>query len=393
MIGQSKLPCFPPRKARTSPRLINFIIQSLLRFPPFITPIPRKSPHTAKNFYKLLVLASITRTSLSHKARELRERLPHIPAGETVLRWLRTLSLTELIRYQPEHIQNWLNALPKHFQQVRKKGMILAIDFHTDPNYTKYPSEYTVIAKPKASTRQFFCYLSLIWVNAPEPLTLGVLPILHSRSNSEVALEILDPWLESEKILAILADGEFYKWELINDLCQKSLFFIIRGHNNKSVKQLIQQHAAQLTAPGQGLLVPYTMKKRNYKTPCPVNLVLWVDKKQTIALVVPVETNWTPGQLRALYSQRFTIETYYRAMHRFQAFSCSQHPTVRFILVFLAFWLSNVWCYFKAPLSLLKKNSQRVEADKCYPASLFRESIIESWLCSLARPNLEDSRG
>ncbi|MFX0062517.1 MAG: transposase, partial [Candidatus Hermodarchaeota archaeon] len=360
MTVKSKLPRFPPRKARTSGRLINVVIQSLVRFSPIPNPIPQNSPYTPKEFYKILVLACITKTSISRKARELRERLPHLPSGETILRWVRALSLTELIRYQHEHVQNWLNALPEQFQRARKKGMILAIDFHTDPNYTKHPSEYIVTAKKKASTRQFFCYLTLLWVNAPEPVTLGVLPIPHSRSNSEVALEILDPWLETETILAIIADGEFYKWDLINDLCRGNFFFIIRGHKTKAVKQLLHQHAAQLITPGQGLVIPYTMKKERYKTLCPLKLVLWVDKKRTIPLVVPAETTWTACQIREFFRQRFTIETYYRVMHRFQAFSCSQHPVIRFVLVFLALWMSNLWCYFKAPLSSLKKSIQRV---------------------------------
>jgi len=52
--------------------------------------------------------------------------------------------------------------------------MLLAIDFHLDPNYAKTSSSYIRKGKRKASTSQFYQFFSVIWVNAPEPITLGV---------------------------------------------------------------------------------------------------------------------------------------------------------------------------------------------------------------------------
>ncbi|MFX1537389.1 MAG: hypothetical protein ACFFDI_24545 [Promethearchaeota archaeon] len=86
MTSQSQLPRFPPRKARTSPRLIKFIVQFFTRLKPMKIVLPARGVYSLSSIYKLLILVGLTRTSISLQARSLRERLSCFPAGETVLR-------------------------------------------------------------------------------------------------------------------------------------------------------------------------------------------------------------------------------------------------------------------------------------------------------------------
>ena len=88
--------------------------------------------------------------------------------------------------------------------------MILTIDFHLDPNYSKQKTEYIVKAKQKASTKKFFSYFTVLWTNAPEPVTLGVVLVRHPSSVFQLARDLLEPWINQEKVIHVLADGEFY---------------------------------------------------------------------------------------------------------------------------------------------------------------------------------------
>ena len=232
----------------------------------------------------------------------------------------------------------------------------------------------------------------MLWLNAPEPVTLGLRLIKQKRPTTKHAQALLKPIFASEKVSLLLADGEFYKWEFIEWLKEEKIKFIIRSHLRTAAKQIASQHEKELHQPGHGIVVPYIMKKRNTKQPYPIKLVLWVEGSALIAFVVSPNSSFSAAETRDLYRKRFIIETYYRMMHRFQAFSCSQHPVVRFILVSIAFWLCNLWCYFKAPLRILKPTSRRVLADKSFPASTFCKSILNSWQIFLCQPSLANFR-
>jgi len=215
-MSKIKLPRFPPRKARKTPYLINFVVRALEKFKPFTLKESKKSPFSSKDFWKLLILTSIQRTSISRKARDLREQRRGLPSGETVLRSLSLNSVETLNITNQNSFLQFLDALPPSFQQVRKQGMQLVVDFHLIPNYTKTQSNFLCKGRHKASTNQFYQYLTVLWTNAPEPITLGIQLVSPGHSITEVTQRLLDPLLRQEKISCILADGEFYKWELIN---------------------------------------------------------------------------------------------------------------------------------------------------------------------------------
>ena len=87
------------------------------------------------------------------------------------------------------------------------------------------------------------------------------------------------------------------------------------------------------------LFVDYKLNKGHTRKRFPVKLALCQEGTRVIALVVPTTCNLSEKQVYLLYQRRFTIETYYRQMHRFQIFSYSQNPTFRFNLVLIEFWL------------------------------------------------------
>ena len=387
-----KLPRFPPRKARKTPTLINFMVRWLDRFQFLSTPIPAKSPFTMKSRLKLLLLTALDRTSISRKARDLRELHLPIPSGEATLAWLRTNSVEEITLSQQIGFLKFLESLPENFQSARKQGMLLAIDFHNDPNYARTVSPYICKGKKKASTHKFYQYITVIWINAPEPITLGVQLVPTKHSVFKTAQNLLMPLLTQERILGILADGSFYNWDFIKWLISEQVFFIIRGRVNSGVKPLVQKHKEKLLQKGDALIVYYKLNKGHTRERFPVKLALCQEGTRVIALVVPTTCNLSGKKIALLYRRRFTIETYYRQMHRFQIFSCSQNPTLRSILVLIAFWLCNFWAYFKSPIHILKSASRRCRADFVYSANDFCEFIITSWHQALFRRQEEFSR-
>ncbi len=378
-MDKIKLPRFPPRKARNTPTLINFVVRWLDKFQILLNPIPSSSPFNMKDRLKLLLLTAIDRTSISRKARDLREQNLAIPSGEATLAWLKTKSVEDITVSQQAGFYEFLKSLPENFQLARKQGMLLAIDFHTDPNYAKALSPYICKGRKKASTHQFYQYITVIWLNAPEPITLAVQLLPTKHSTFKTVQSLLTPLLTQERIVGVLADGGFYNWDLIQWFIHKQVFFIIRGRVNRGVKPLVQKHQEELRQKGTHLVVDYRLNKGHTRKRLPVKLALCRAGYRIMALITPPTCTLSGRRIYELYRQRFTIETYYRQMHRFQIFSCSRNPSLRFILVLLAFWLCNFWAYFKAPLNFLKSTSRRCRSDFVYTANDFCEFILISW--------------
>ncbi|PWI48079.1 hypothetical protein CEE45_08625 [Candidatus Heimdallarchaeota archaeon B3_Heim] len=380
-----KLPRFPPRKARKTPTLINFMVRWLDKFQFLSNPVPTRSPFNLKTRLKLLLLAAIDRTSISRKARDLREQHLSIPSGEATLVWLKTNSVDDIATSQQVGFLQFLNSLPESFQRARKRGMLLAIDFHLDPNYAKTLSSYIRKGKRKASTSQFYQFFSVIWVNAPEPITLGVQLIPTEYSTLQRVQALLSPLITHERVIGILGDGDFYNYDLVEWFLQKQVLFIIRGRVNTGVKPLVQKYQDELLHKGDTTIVEYRLNKGHTGRKIPVKLVLSQEGDRVVALVVPPTCQLSGKEITSLYRNRFMIETYYRQMHRFQMFSCSQHPVVRYVIVLVAFWLCNFWAYFKAPLNFLKPTSRRCRVDFVYTANDFCEFLLTSWHWALFR--------
>jgi hypothetical protein len=333
-----------------------------------------------KDVWKILTLTSIQKTSISRKTRELRDTKNKCPSGESILRWLKSSSVPELNHYQEISFSKFLNALPSQFQRARKKGMVLAIDFHKDPNYAKHTSKFIYKSIPKASTNRFYRFLTVLWVNAPQPITLAVRMVETGVSIYSLTRAVIEPILAQEKVSCILADGRFYNRHIVKFLVERSIVFVIRACLNRKKYSIAEKWKTYLQVPNQGVIIDHDIKRSREKPFCPVKLLLWNENNSIVEFIFPRTSNMSPERVRELYRKRFIIETYYRMMHRFQTFSCSRNPTVRFVLVLLAFWLCNLWAYFRAVLHLLKPTSRRCKADKTYTANDFCEFTLSSWL-------------
>ncbi|MFW9996714.1 MAG: hypothetical protein ACFFD4_32025 [Candidatus Odinarchaeota archaeon] len=85
------------------------------------------------------------------------------------------------------------------------------------------------------------------------------------------------------------------------------------------------------------MIVDYTAKKKNVKTLIPIKIISRVDKRRQVPFAVLRDSTLSSEEIKRLFGNWFVIKTYYRMMYHFLAFSGSQHPTVRFIIVFGAF--------------------------------------------------------
>ena len=124
-MSKFKLPRFPPRKARNSPRLINFLINQIERVQPINLNLPAKTRFNKEKVWEILTITSLQRTSISRKTRDVREIKNNYPSGESILRWLKKSSPSGLNKNQEKSFLRFLDMLPGQFQQARKKGMIL----------------------------------------------------------------------------------------------------------------------------------------------------------------------------------------------------------------------------------------------------------------------------
>ena len=279
--------------------------------------LPSGTRFNEKQVWEILTITSLQRTSISRKTRDVREIKNRYPSGETILRWLKKSSTPELNQYQENCFLKFLDMLPAQFQQARKKGMILAIDFHKDPNYAKHSSEYIYKSVPKASTNKFYRYLTVLWVNAPQPITLAVKMVKSGASIHSLTHAILEPILAQERVSCILADGRFYNRQIVKFLVDKSIFFVIRACLKQKKREIADKWKDYLQKANQGVIIDWDIKRSREKPFCPIKLLLWREQDSIVEFIFPKTSNLTPEEVRCLYRKRFMIETYYRMMHRF----------------------------------------------------------------------------
>ena len=109
-MDKIKLPRFPPRKTRNTSTLINFAVRWLDKFQVLLIPISSSSPFNMKDKLKLFLLTAIDRTSISRKARDLRDQNVPIPSGEAILAWIKTKSVEDITASQQSGFYQFLES-------------------------------------------------------------------------------------------------------------------------------------------------------------------------------------------------------------------------------------------------------------------------------------------
>ena len=315
---------------------------------------------------QVLVRAGAERRSLDAIAL-LAENLPSAQTIRTAIMRLLPRTTAEL---EPVIVEALHKKLPKG---LNRRPRTMAIDMHNKPYYGDKKTPGTYRGQPKASTKTFFAYATLLVIRKGQTFTVGLVAIV----NGEELPTIIDKLLRQAaakglKPRRLLLDRGFYAAKVMLDLQEKNIPFVMpmirRGKAGKTKEACTG--TAQFFVKGRQGWATYSWEARIRKdgrkgTRLEVTTEVCMTPRQgkdtPLVFACHGMKKTDPKQVAALYRQRFRIETSYRQMHEGLAMTCSKNAVYRLLLVLIAFVMRNLWLWLHWTLFAGRgKDGQRI---------------------------------
>lgn len=315
---------------------------------------------------QVLVRAGAERRSLDAIAL-LAEKLP---SAETIRNAIMRLLPRTTAELEPVIVEALHKKLPKG---LNRRPRTMAIDMHNKPYYGDKKTPGTYRGQPKASTKTFFAYATLLVIRKGQTFTVGLVSVV----NGEELTTIIDKLLRQAaakglKPRRLLLDRGFYAAKVMLDLQQKQIPFVMpmirRGKSGKTTETCTG--TAQFFVKGRKGWATYVWEARMRKdgrkgtrTKVTTDVCMTSRKENDTPLVFACYgmNEMDPKEVAELYRKRFRIETSYRQMHEGLAMTCSKNAVYRLLLALIAFVLRNLWLWLHCTLLAGQgKDGQRV---------------------------------
>jgi len=303
---------------------------------------------------QLLVRAAAAMRSLSAMVREAQA----VPSWETVRQ--------ALLRYLPAEPRDLLPATTRALHRrlpksLRRRPRTMAIDWHLRPFYGSPRTPGVCRGQPKASTKYFFTYASLLVLRRGQSFTVGLTPVAAGEKHTTVMARLLEQAQQAGlQGRQLLLDRGFYGAATIQWLQQQQLAFLMpmlrRGRSGRSKatstgtqKFFVRGRRGWTTytwtaprRPGRQRGESITVTVDVCMAPRPKNRT---GKKGPLVFACHRLPKRAPDAVRQLYRRRFGIETSYRQLGEGLAASCSRNAVYRLLLVAIALVLRNIWVW------------------------------------------------
>jgi len=248
--------------------------------------------------------------------------------------------------------------LPK---SLRRRPRTMAIDWHLRPYYGSPRTAGVYCGQPKASTKFFFAYASLLVIRQGQTFTVGLTSVLSGEKQTAVIARLLEQAQQAGlQVRRLLLDRAFYGAATIQWLQQQGLAFVM--------PMLQRGQAGRTKATSTGTQKFFRRRRRGWdrytwSTPRrrtgrrqgePMTITVDVcmaprpkgrGKKKGPLVYACHLTRGAPDEIRRLYRKRFRIETSYRQLGQGLAVTCSVNQVYRLLLVMIALVLRNLWVW------------------------------------------------
>lgn len=303
---------------------------------------------------QLLVRAAAAMRSLSAIVREAQA----VPSWETVRQALLHYLPAQPLDLLPATTRALHRRLPK---SLRRRPRTMAIDWHLRPFYGSPRTPGVSRGQPKAGTKYFFAYASLLVLRRGQSFTVGLTPVARREKQTTVMARLLEQAQQAGlQVRRLLLDRGFYGAPTIQWLQQRQLAFL--------TPMLRRGRAGRSKATSTGTQKFFVRGRRgwtSYTWTMPRRPGRRHEKSITVTVdvcMVPRPKGRTrqkgplvfasyrlpkmhPEAVRQLYRRRFGIETSYRQLGEGLASSCSRNAVYRFFLVAIALVLRNIWVW------------------------------------------------
>jgi putative transposase len=313
---------------------------------------------TADDILYVLAYASVHRLSLDAACAEL-EAAPSANRFREVLgaalpeRPVLQRQLNTLLRAQ----------LPKVFGKG-KRAYNLAIDLTLIPYHGQPQQDEREVARgaAKSGTTHFHAYATVSIVHDKHRYVLALVFVDKGTPMVTIVRQLLDRVQRLKiKVRRVYLDKGFCSVPVFKTLARRHLSYIVpipvRGKSG-GVRRLFQGRASYqtpytLTSPQHGTYTVTTVVVRRYsKGKAGQHGVRWF-----VYAVAGLPARMCPTHVFELYRQRFGIETSYRQMNQVRARTTSRNPTLRLLLVGLAFILVNLYVALRDRLSSASRHA------------------------------------
>jgi Transposase DDE domain len=305
---------------------------------------------------QMLVRAAVERRSLSAVVVAARTA----PSWQTVRQALARALPAEPLDLLPALLRALQHRLPK---ALTRRPRTAAIDLHLRPYYGAKHTRGVYRGQPKAGTKTFFAYATLLVLRRGQSYTIGLTPVRNGEEQTAI-LERLLAQAEAKgvRLRRLLVDRGFYAATTLQWLQQRGLPFILplvrRGKAGRTTAS--STGTAQFFVPRRRGWHTYTFTARprrgGRKQPavtvtfdvCVLPRSQQGPRRRTRGPLVYAchgTRHWSPRQVMAAYRRRFGIETSYRQLGQSLAATCSRQPTYRLLLVAIALVLRNLWLW------------------------------------------------
>jgi len=289
--------------------------------------------------------AGVNQISVQQSSEELLDCGYHVPSGDAVLDRL-SVQPYRVLEHGFDHVfQDYISRAKKH--RLFTHSVIVAIDF-TDIEWYGEELPFIVKGQAKNGTKCFIRFATIAVVEDGKRFTLKVLPVTPLSATEHIVKELITYVQHFVSIRVVLLDRGFYSNDVIKQIKEMKVKFVIPAKKSGKVKEKLQE--AYENGP-----MNYTMSKGETYTLTVI--------KEDDDMLLPYATNLgetEPSIIHELYEHRFGIETQYRMKNKFFGKTCSKKYSIRYTFFILAVALYNLWVL----LNILERGKKGLEPGK-----------------------------
>jgi len=305
---------------------------------------------TADDLLNILLAAAARQCTIESACAELGSG----PGAETVRHYLNEQLTTERL---PELERNLNQALATQLpKRLWRQAQDMAIDLHDRPYYGKTSQEegLWVRSRAKDGTTRFYRIATTYVIQHGLRVTLA----LHFFLPTDSIVGVLQTQLERVQELGIgikclFLDKGFAGIDVQTYLQRRGtpalIACTIRGRTG-GTRALCRGNKSYCTEH----TFRNTTEKKQFTAAVAVCRVFSTAKRTGRMkrragwlLFILINLDLTPRQARRSYRRRFGVETSYRCAGQVRAWTTSQNPALRFVLIGLSFFLLNVWLHLR----------------------------------------------
>lgn len=255
-----------------------------------------------------------------------------------------------------------------------KQPVDIAIDPFDDPYYGDKNDIHVIGSKPKDGTSWFHSFTHLDVIIKGERFCLDFEKRILGSKDSKIVENLINNALEMVKIQIVMMDREFYQVEIVINLYQHRLDFIIPAPDTQEVLKLKQQYKDKLPIVVNHTMTSATGKKVDVKLAL-VERETKKGDKEIHGFITNIDSKRDAEEISEYYSNRWGIETNNRKRNEFRPLTTSRDYRLRYFYHLLSTMLHNIWVLVNLIISNI---IYKIPADPIMTVRILKEFVIDS---------------